>query len=289
MSQSQRPPTTPEEPASSGVSAKRSLAAFFSGVGEWVGSWLLRPLLDVFEALGSYVQLTASMVAWVFRPPLRVGNYLTHLEFIGVKSSFIIVLTGMFSGMVLALQTVQSLRQFGAETNVSGIVAYSLVTEISPVFAALMVTARAGSSMTAELGNMRVTEQIDAIMTMAVSPVQYLLSPRLVASVVMLPLLCILYTMVGMLGAWLVAVKWMEVDPGIFIDNADDFLELKDLVMGQLKGATFGFLIASLSCRQGYLVKGGAKGVGLATTRAVVQSAVAILISNYLITSWMTE
>lgn len=211
------------------------------------------------------------------------------MEFIGVRSSFIIVLTGLFSGMVLALQTVQSLRQFGAESNVSGIVAYSLVTEISPVFASLMVTARAGSSMAAELGNMRVSEQIDALQTMAVSPVQYLLSPRLVASVLMLPLVCIVYSAVGMAGAWLVAVQWLEIDPGIFIDNADDFLELNHLVMGVIKAATFGFLIATLSCHQGYLVKGGAKGVGLATTRAVVQSAVSILVANYMITSMMTE
>jgi phospholipid/cholesterol/gamma-HCH transport system permease protein len=250
---------------------------------------MVSPIVAWLEALGSYVQLTIATVAWVFRPPFRLTNYIAHMEFIGVKSTFIVALTGTFSGMVLALQTVTSLRQYGAETNVSGIVSYSLVTEISPVFTALMVTARVGSSMAAELGNMRVTEQIDALATMAVSPIQYLLSPRLVAAVLMMPLLCIVYTSLGMVGTWLVAVNWLEVDPGIFIENADDFLELSNLVMGEVKAATFGFLVASLSCHQGYLVKGGSKGVGLATTRAVVQSAVLILISNYVITSWMTE
>jgi phospholipid/cholesterol/gamma-HCH transport system permease protein len=133
-----------------------------------------------------------------------------------------------------------------------------------------------------------VTEQIDALTTMGVSPVQYLLSPRMVASVLMVPLLCILYTTVGMAGAWLVAVEWLSVDPGIFIANIEKYLALDDFWMGEIKAATFGFLIAAISCRQGYFASGGAKGVGEATTRAVVQSAVALLVMNYLITSWLT-
>src|SRR4051812_19229860 len=154
------------------------------------------------------------------------------MDFIGVKSIFIVGLTGTFSGMVLALQTVHSLRQFGAEGVVGSIVAVSLCREISPVFAALMVTARAGSAMAAELGNMRVTEQIDALTTMGVSPVQYLLSPRLLAAVLMLPLLFVLYTCVGMIGAYVVAVNWMGVDPGIFTSNIEKYLVPGDLNMG---------------------------------------------------------
>jgi phospholipid/cholesterol/gamma-HCH transport system permease protein len=156
------------------------------------------------------------------------------------------------------------------------------------VFAALMVTARAGSAMAAELGNMRVTEQIDALVTMGVSPVQYLLAPRLLASVLMLPLLCILYTCVGMAGAWLVAVEWLSVDPGVFISNIEKRLVHADFWMGEIKAVFFGFLIAAISCEKGYYAKGGAKGVGEATTRAVVHSAVALLIVNYLITNWLT-
>jgi phospholipid/cholesterol/gamma-HCH transport system permease protein len=157
------------------------------------------------------------------------------------------------------------------------------------VFAALMVTARAGSAMAAELGNMRVTEQIDALVTMGVSPVQYLLSPRLVASVLMLPLLCVLYSCVGMGGAWLVAVKMLGVDPGTFLANIDKYLVPNDFMMGEIKSVTFGFLIAAISCAQGFNASGGAKGVGEATTRAVVQSAVAILIANYILTSVLTD
>jgi phospholipid/cholesterol/gamma-HCH transport system permease protein len=190
--------------------------------------------------------------------------------------------------MVLALQMVHSFKQFQAEGLVGGVVALSLTREISPVFTGLMVTARAGSAWAAELGNMRVTEQIDAITTMGVSPVQYLLSPRLVAAVLMVPLLCVVYTCVGMAGAWLVAVEWLHVDPGIFIARAKQYALPKDFFMGEIKSCVFGFLIAAISCRQGYHASGGARGVGIATTRAVVQSAVAILIANYILTAWLT-
>ena len=250
---------------------------------------LLAPLVRGLEQVGSYVQLTISTLAWIVRPPFRLTQYLSQVEFIGVGSVFIVFVTGLFSGMVLALQTVHSLRQYGAESTVGGIVAISLMREISPVFAALMVTARAGSAMAAELGNMRVTEQIDALVTMAVSPVQFLLSPRFVASVVTLPLLCILYTCVGMGGSYLVAVKWNDIDPGVFVHYIESFVVLNDFAMGMIKSAVFGALISTLSCHEGFYVKGGAKGVGRATTRAVVQSAVALLVANYIITSMMNE
>ena len=250
---------------------------------------LLSPVLDALDRLGAILLLTGQSLIWLIRPPYRVSQLLLAMDFIGVKSTFIVALTGTFSGMVLALQTVHSLRQFSAEGVVGSVVAVSLCREISPVFAALMVTARAGSAMAAELGNMRVTEQIDALTTMSVSPVQYLLSPRLLASVLMLPLLCILYTCVGMAGAWVVAVDWLSVDPGIFMSNVEKYLQKSDLFMGEIKAIVFGFLVASISCAQGYYASGGAKGVGEATTRAVVLSAVAILVANYLLTSMLTE
>ncbi|HLV65518.1 MAG TPA: ABC transporter permease [Polyangiaceae bacterium] len=252
-------------------------------------SVLLAPVLGWFEQIGATLVLTGETLLWTIRPPYRLGQLLTAMDFIGVKSIFIVSLTGVFSGMVLALQTVHSLRQFGAESVVGSLVAIALAREISPVFAALMVTARAGSAMAAELGNMRVTEQIDALVTMAVNPIQYLVAPRLVASVAMLPLLCILYSVVGMGGAWLVAVEWLNVDPGTFISNIERYLTPDDFFMGEIKAAVFGFLIAAISCSQGFRASGGARGVGEATTRAVVQSAVAILVANYLLTSWLTE
>src|SRR6478752_3535665 len=142
--------------------------------------------------------LTGQTVVWLLRPPFRFGQLFLAMDFLGVQSMFIVALTGVFSGMVLALQMTYQLRQYGAEGVVGVVVAVSLTREISPVFAGLMVTSRAGSAMAAELGNMRVTEQIDAIATMGVSPVQYLVVPRVVAAVIMLPCLCMLFTMIGM-------------------------------------------------------------------------------------------
>jgi len=252
------------------------------------GPGLLSGVIDMLDELGTTVMLTGQTLAWTLRRPLRLGQLVLAMEFIGVQSIFIIALTGTFSGMVLALQMVHSLRQFQADGLVGGIVALSLTREISPVFTGLMVTARAGSAWAAELGNMRVTEQIDAITTMGVSPVQYLLAPRLWAAVLMVPFLCVVYTSVGMGGAWLVAVEWLHVDPGTFIARAKHDAFPKDFFMGEIKACAFGFLIAAISCRQGYHASGGARGVGLATTRAVVRSAVAILVANYILTAWLT-
>jgi phospholipid/cholesterol/gamma-HCH transport system permease protein len=264
-------------------------AAEKSDGGETFFGSLTRTPLAGLEGIGQFVLLTGKTLAWMIRPPYRLGQLLNAMDFIGVQSVFIVSLTGIFSGMVLALQTVNSLRQFSAEGSVGAIVAISLAREIAPVFSALMITARAGSAMAAELGNMRVTEQIDALVTMGVSPVQYLLSPRMLAAVLMGPLLCVLYGCVGMFGAWIVAVKWLSVDPGVFIANIERYLDIKDFWMGVTKAAVFGFLVSAISCHQGFFAKGGARGVGIATTKAVVQSAVALLIANYFITDWLTE
>jgi phospholipid/cholesterol/gamma-HCH transport system permease protein len=250
---------------------------------------LLAPITDTLDAAGRLLILTGQTLVWMIRPPYRIAQLLAAMEFIGVQSIFIVSLTGVFSGMVLALQMTYSLRQYGAEGVVGAVVAVSLAREIAPVFTALMVTARGGSAMAAELGNMRVTEQIDALTTMAVSPVQYLLSPRLLAAFIMVPLLCILYSCVGMAGAWLVAVELLNVDPGTFLANVEKGLVPSDFYMGLIKSGTFGFLVCAISCNQGFHAAGGAKGVGEATTRAVVQSAVAILIANYVLTSLLTE
>ena len=252
-------------------------------------SRVLEPILYWLDNIGNIVTLTFQTVAWLFRRPFRVGQMLAAMDFIGLQSIFIVSLTGTFSGMVVALQTTYALRTFSAEGRVGGIVAVSLSREVAPVFAAIMVTARAGSAMAAELGNMRVTEQIDAIATMGVSPVQYLLSPRLLASVVMVPLLCILYTSVGMLGAYVVAVVWLGGDPGIFMQSVRDTAVPKDLFMGIIKATVFGFIVSAIACRHGFFARGGARGVGLATTRAVVESCVSILIANYILTQILLE
>jgi phospholipid/cholesterol/gamma-HCH transport system permease protein len=250
---------------------------------------VLEPILHGLESIGTTISLTAETLIWLIRPPFRVTQMFAAMDFIGVQSVFIVGLTGTFSGMVVALQTTYALRAFSAEGRVGGIVAVSLTREVAPVFAAIMVTARAGSAMAAELGNMRVTEQIDAIATMGVSPIQYLLSPRLFASVVMVPLLCILYTGVGMMGAYLVAVIWLGGDGGVFLQSVRDFAVPKDLFMGVIKAAVFGFIVSSISCKHGFFASGGARGVGIATTRAVVESCVSILIANYILTQALLD
>jgi phospholipid/cholesterol/gamma-HCH transport system permease protein len=247
----------------------------------------LDPFLTFFDNIGNTLMLTGRTLIWLVRPPFRLSQVMAAMDFIGVQSIFIVGLTGTFSGMVVALQTTYALRAFSAEGRVGGIVAVSLSREVAPVFSAIMVTARAGSAMAAELGNMRVTEQIDAIATMGVSPVQYLLTPRLVASVIMVPLLCILYMSVGMVGAYLVAVLLLGGDSGVFMQSVRDFAVPKDLFMGITKAGVFGFIISAISCRHGFFAAGGARGVGVATTRAVVESCVTVLIANYILTQAM--
>jgi phospholipid/cholesterol/gamma-HCH transport system permease protein len=250
---------------------------------------MLAPVIDVLDGVGTTVHLTGQTLFWLFRRPFRLSQMVAMMDFVGVQSLFIVSLTGAFSGMVLALQMIHALRIFQAETMVGGIVVVALTREMAPVFAGLMVTARVGSAMAAELGNMRVTEQIDAITTMSVSPVQYLLAPRLLAAVTMMPLLYVVYTIIGTIGAYVVAVMWLNVDPGIFIDKIQQFTAPSDIYMGLIKSLVFGFLISAISCKHGFYASGGARGVGIATTRAVVQSAVAILIANYIITSVLTD
>ena len=252
-------------------------------------SRVIEPFLTGLDNLGNIVSLTSQTVVWLFRRPFRPAQILAMMDFIGVQSIFIVSLTGTFSGMVLALQTSYALRNFSAEGRVGGLVAVSLTRELAPVFSAFMVTARAGSAMAAELGNMRVTEQIDAIATMGVNPVQYLLSPRLVASVLMVPLLCILYTSVGMVGAYIVAVGWLGGDTGVFLQSVRDISVPKDIIMGVVKAAVFGFIVSAISCRHGFYASGGARGVGVATTRAVVESAVTIFVANYILTQMLLD
>jgi phospholipid/cholesterol/gamma-HCH transport system permease protein len=254
-----------------------------------LGSQLLEPILRWLDNVGKIIALTGRTLLWLFRPPFRLGRVLDAMDFIGVQSIFIVALTGTFSGMVIALQMSYALRTFNAEGRVGGIVAVALARELAPVFSAIMVTARAGSAIAAELGNMRVTEQIDAITTMGVSPVQYLLSPRLVAAVLMVPLLCVLYGAVGIGGGYLVAVGWLGGDPGVFLESIRTITKPNDMWMGIIKATVFGFCISAISCRHGFYASGGAKGVGQATTRAVVETCVTLLVVNYLITQLLFD
>lgn len=223
-------------------------------------------------------------LVWLVRPPFRLELLVHQMSVIGVGSSFIVAVTGLFTGMVLALQGNYAMRQFGAEGYVGGFVAISLVRELGPVLTALMVTGRSGSAITTEMGTMRVTEQIDAMESMAVNPVHYLSVPRVAAATLMMPVLDVLFTGVGYLGGYLIGVYVSRIPPGPFLDHTKSMLEVGDLLHGLFKALVFGLVVSTIATYRGYSATGGSRGVGEATTRSVVWSSVAILVLDYVIT-----
>ncbi len=245
----------------------------------------LRVLLAPLAELGALGRLLLEAVRQGLRPPYRWRLLVRHIEFIGVGSLFLVGLTGFFVGAVLGLQLVDGFRQFRAENQTGAVVALALTRELAPVFTALMVTSRAGSAIATELGSMKVTQQVDALLMMAVEPVQYLVSPRLLAAAVSLPVLTMLFTLVAMLGAYGVAVGLMGIDPGIFLARARWLVDPPDVAQGLLKALVFGVALTLVACRQGLDARGGAAGVGRATNRAVVHAAVLILALDYVLTS----
>ncbi len=253
-----------------------------------LGLLLIRPALSVLAEIGEVARLFGAVCFWGIRPPYRIRLLFEAMEFVGVQSLFIVGLTGLFIGMVFGIQLVDGFRDFGAENQTGAVVGMALARELSPVFTGLMVSSRAGSAMSTELGSMRVSDQIDSLLTMAVNPVQYLVLPRVLAGLVMMPVLTMIFNMVGILGAWLVCVKLLGLDHGIFVDKVCWFVDAADLGQGLIKAAVFGLAISLIACRQGFYAKGGAAGVGQATTSAVVQSAVSILALDYIITSMVT-
>jgi phospholipid/cholesterol/gamma-HCH transport system permease protein len=223
-------------------------------------------------------------LAWTFRPPFRPGLILIQMAFIGAGSVFIVGVTGTFSGMVLALQGNYAMRQFAAEGYVGGSVALALARELAPVLTALMVTGRAGSAIATELGTMRVTEQIDAMDSMAVNPIQYLVVPRVIASILMFPALTMVFNALGYAGAFLMGVYVAGIPEGPFIEHTRGFLVPDDILHGMWKALLFGAVVAIITTWRGYAATGGARGVGEGTTRAVVSSSIGILIVDYGIT-----
>lgn len=238
----------------------------------------------VIEDVGTHVMLLVSSMRWMLKPPFRVGVLFEAMDYIGVQSLMIVSMIGLFVGMVFALQLTSALRQFGTEGFVGATLGLAVTRELSPVFTSIVVAARAGAGMATELGSMRITEQIDALSTIAVNPVQYLVTPRVIAGTIMVPLLSLLFVTMAMAGGYGVAV-WIEhVDPGVFVENARWIVETKDLVQGIVKATVFGCALTVISCTQGFNASGGAKGVGMGTTRAVVGSFVTILILDYFLT-----
>ncbi len=253
-----------------------------------LGRDILAPGRSALEEIGALGDLGLRSILWTFRRPFRLRLIVQQMEFVGVQSLFLVGLVGLFTGMVFAVQTVYGFRRFGAENMVGGVVALSLSREMAPVLTAIMVAARAGSGMAAELGNMRASEQIDALETMAVNPVQYLIVPRMLAGLVMVPVLTLVFFVVGLGGAWIIGIYMLVLDPGIFADRIRSMLAPDDLVQGLVKSVVFGLAVTLIACRHGFYASGGAVGVGQATTRAVVWSVVCVFVLDYILTTLLT-
>jgi phospholipid/cholesterol/gamma-HCH transport system permease protein len=244
-----------------------------------------RVLLRVLEEFGRSFQMLGRVAAWAPRPPYDVPELLRQMVRVGVDSVPVVFVTTLFTGMVMALQTFNGFARFHAESLVGSVVALSLTRELSPVLTGLMVTGRVGSAMAAELGTMRVTEQIDALTALATEPVQYLIVPRVAASILMLPLLVVMGDAVGIYGGYFVAVQLLGANPVSYIDNSFKYLYVgDDIVSGIIKAAVFGLIFSLIACVRGYYTEGGAEGVGRSTTRAVVSGSLTILVADFFLT-----
>ena len=242
-----------------------------------------RTVFDIIIDVGGIVSLGVDVVRWAVRPPYRLNNLFLQLDFVGVGSIFIVAFTGIFSGMVFAHQSARAFEMFNAQSLVGPTVALTITRELAPVFSALMVTMRAGSAMCTELGTMRVTEQVDALETMAVNPIQYLLVPRVTAGLMMVPVLVMIFDITGIAGGYFVSVVVKGISAGTFLTRTQQWLDPEDIVEGLIKGAVFGLFVMLVACYKGYGASGGAKGVGSATTQAMVTSALGIFILDYFV------
>jgi phospholipid/cholesterol/gamma-HCH transport system permease protein len=243
-----------------------------------------RAVIRVSEEIGRFFMLLVRTIAWAVRPPYDFSEITRQMVRVGVDSVPVVFLTGAFTGMVIALQTYNGFARFHAEGFVGSVVALSVTRELSPVLSALMVTGRVGSSLAAELGSMRVTEQIDALVALATEPIQYLFVPRVIAGITMLPLLVIMADAVGIGGGRLIAVNLLGANPVVYDHNSFQFLELKDFWSGVIKAAVFGLIFSLIGCQKGYFTTGGAEGVGISTTKAVVSGSLTILIVDFFLT-----
>jgi phospholipid/cholesterol/gamma-HCH transport system permease protein len=246
-----------------------------------LGAWFIAGV----GRLGRAALFLVNSAVCIVTPPLKARRVLKQIWFIGWKSMAVICLTGLFTGMVLALQGYPTLRRVGSEAFLGPMVALSLVRELGPVLAALMVTGRAGSSIAAEIGIMRTNEQIDALELMGLNPLRYLVVPNLLACLLSLPLLAAIFDVLGIFGGYLVGVRLLGLNAGVYFGEMTTYLEGNDVIGGIYKSMSFGLLIAWVCCYKGYYSRSGAEGVSAATTQAVVNTSVLILVWDYVVTS----
>ena len=244
-------------------------------------------LVHILEDIGLFFVFLGRVIKKSFSKPFRWNLYLNEIELLGVNSVPIILLAGLAIGMIFALQSVVLLQPFQAEIGTGAAVAVALAQELSPIITTLMLIAKNGSAMAAELGTMRVTEQIDALESMSIDPVHYLVVPRIVASLLVFPVLTMLANLVGSLGSYFISTTLYGIDAASYIDYMFNVLKTKDIAIGLIKSVIMGFMVAAISCYHGLHASQGAKGVGEGATKAVVTSSVAILVADYILTTIM--
>jgi phospholipid/cholesterol/gamma-HCH transport system permease protein len=246
-----------------------------------------RSTIQQLADMGRMFLFLLSAFAWAVRPPQRLRLIIFHIRSIGVESLSVVLLSGVFTGMVMGLQGYYSLRKFNAESFLGSAVALGLLRELGPVLSAFMVTGRTGSAMAAEIATMKVTEQIDALYSMAINPVQYLVSPRVIAGLISMPLLTAIFDVVGIYGAYLVGVGLLGVSSGSYFAGMESSVVFHDVWSGLLKSVSFGLIISWVCCYKGFEAPPRATGVGQATTESVVLCFVLILVWDYFMTSVM--
>jgi phospholipid/cholesterol/gamma-HCH transport system permease protein len=240
--------------------------------------------LAFLATVGRLARFAAQALAAIFSPPYFPRLIARQVLYIGYYSLPVVGLTALFTGMVLALQSYTGFSRFNAQSAVATVVVLSMTRELGPVIASLMVAGRVGAAMAAEIGTMRVTEQIDAMTTLSTDPLRYLVLPRLIAGLVTMPVLVLVADIVGVFGGFLVGTYKLEFNPVTYLTQTEQYLQTMDVASGLIKAAVFGFIIALMGCYHGYHSRGGAEGVGQATTHAVVSSSILILIFNYALT-----
>ncbi len=243
-----------------------------------------RFFLVFLQQLGEISLFSARAVSHCFRPPFYFRHIFRQMLDIGYFSLPVVGLTALFTGMVLALQSYTGFARFSAESAVATVVVLSVTRELGPVIAGLMVAGRIGASIAAEIGTMRVTEQIDALHTLSTNPMKYLVAPRLIAGAVTLPMLVVIADIIGVFGGYIVGIYKLNFNAAVYLKQTFDYLEFMDVFSGLVKACVFGFIITLMGCYHGYKSEGGAQGVGRATTNAVVSASILILIFNYAIT-----
>src|SRR5579872_4534302 len=244
-----------------------------------------RAVMAVLAHIGSLALFTARALAALFSPPVYTRLILGQMLSIGYYSLPVVGLTAFFTGGVLALQIYLGGNRFGAEAIVPQVVVLGITRELGPVIAGLMIAGRVSAAIAAEIGTMKVTEQIDALTTLATNPVKYLVVPRIVAAVISMPILTAIADSVGVLGGYVVSVYYLDFNGSSYLKNTWDFAHHDDITSGLIKAAVFGFIVALLGCYNGFNSKGGAQGVGNATTNAVVASSILILAADYVLTA----